>query len=151
MCSIMIKIDFSLLYFKERWNLCFSFLWVHLMNSTKWETLHYQGRLWVWKVLLILSMSLHAWYYLLIGAMPSRKICDYIRTVMFWFSEKKQNFSYFFIYILFSSAVKMVNQLLAGVHIAASAEAMAIGARLGLNTRKLFDFITNSGGTSWYV
>lgn len=47
------------------------------------------------------------------------------------------------------SAVKMVNQLLAGVHIAASAEAMAIGARLGLNTRKLFDFITNSGGTSW--
>lgn len=47
------------------------------------------------------------------------------------------------------SAVKMVNQLLAGVHIASAAEAMAFGARLGLNTRLLFDVITNSGGTSW--
>ncbi|KAI4351042.1 hypothetical protein L6164_005430 [Bauhinia variegata] len=47
------------------------------------------------------------------------------------------------------SGIKMVNQLLAGVHIASSAEAMAFGARLGLNTRLLFDFITNSGGTSW--
>ncbi|GAV82289.1 NAD_binding_2 domain-containing protein, partial [Cephalotus follicularis] len=49
------------------------------------------------------------------------------------------------------SAVKMVNQLLAGVHIASAAEAMAFAARLGLNTRMLFDFITNSTGTSWYV
>ncbi|KAJ0105252.1 hypothetical protein Patl1_19593 [Pistacia atlantica] len=47
------------------------------------------------------------------------------------------------------SGVKMVNQLLAGVHIASTAEAMAFGARLGLNTRVLFDIISNSGGTSW--
>ncbi|KAK9277890.1 hypothetical protein L1049_027447 [Liquidambar formosana] len=47
------------------------------------------------------------------------------------------------------SAVKMVNQLLAGVHIASAAEAMAFGARLGLNTRMLFDVIRHSGGTSW--
>ncbi|XP_043699909.1 uncharacterized protein LOC122650571 [Telopea speciosissima] len=47
------------------------------------------------------------------------------------------------------SSVKMVNQLLAGVHIASAAEAMAFGARMGLNTRILFDVITNSGGTSW--
>ncbi|KDP25980.1 hypothetical protein JCGZ_22710 [Jatropha curcas] len=47
------------------------------------------------------------------------------------------------------SGVKMVNQLLAGVHIASAAEAMAFGARLGLNTRILFDFIVNSEGTSW--
>ncbi|KAF8398972.1 hypothetical protein HHK36_014837 [Tetracentron sinense] len=47
------------------------------------------------------------------------------------------------------SSVKMVNQLLAGVHIASAAEAMAFGARLGLNTRTLFEVITNSGGTSW--
>jgi 3-hydroxyisobutyrate dehydrogenase-like beta-hydroxyacid dehydrogenase len=53
--------------------------------------------------------------------------------------------------ILFSSGIKMVNQLLAGVHIASGAEAMAFGARLGINTRMLFDFITNSRGTSWYV
>ena len=45
----------------------------------------------------------------------------------------------------------MVNQLLAGVHIASGAEAMAFGARLGINTRMLFDVITNSGGTSWYA
>ncbi|KAK2981171.1 hypothetical protein RJ640_002322 [Escallonia rubra] len=47
------------------------------------------------------------------------------------------------------SGVKMINQLLAGVHIASSAEAMAFGARLGLNTRVLSDAITNSEGTSW--
>ncbi|EYU40112.1 hypothetical protein MIMGU_mgv1a000277mg [Erythranthe guttata] len=47
------------------------------------------------------------------------------------------------------SGVKMVNQLLAGVHIASAAEAMAFGARLGLNTRLLFDVIKNSAGTSW--
>lgn len=45
----------------------------------------------------------------------------------------------------------MINQLLAGVHIAAAAEAIAFAARLGLNTRSLFNFITISGGTSWYV
>ena len=45
----------------------------------------------------------------------------------------------------------MVNQLLAGVHIASGAEAMAFGARLGLNTRILFDVILNSQGTSWYI
>ncbi|KAB5524567.1 hypothetical protein DKX38_022316 [Salix brachista] len=43
----------------------------------------------------------------------------------------------------------MINQLLAGVHIASWAEAMALGARLGLNTRMLFDLVKNSGGTSW--
>ncbi|CAM6127619.1 unnamed protein product [Calypogeia fissa] len=47
------------------------------------------------------------------------------------------------------SSVKMVNQLLAGVHIAASAEAMALGARLGLETRSLYEFIMNSDGSSW--
>jgi len=45
----------------------------------------------------------------------------------------------------------MINQLLAGVHIASAAEAIAFAARLGLNTRLLFDFIAISGGTSWYV
>ncbi|WVZ15797.1 hypothetical protein V8G54_013363 [Vigna mungo] len=47
------------------------------------------------------------------------------------------------------SGIKMINQLLAGVHIAAAAEAIAFAARLGLNTRPLFNFITISGGTSW--
>lgn len=47
------------------------------------------------------------------------------------------------------SGVKMVNQLLAGVHIASAAEAMAFGARIGLSTRLLFDVIARSRGTSW--
>ncbi|KAG4400652.1 hypothetical protein GLYMA_07G103000v4 [Glycine max] len=47
------------------------------------------------------------------------------------------------------SGVKMINQLLAGVQIASAAEAIAFAARLGLNTRLLFDFIATSGGTSW--
>lgn len=48
-----------------------------------------------------------------------------------------------------ASSVKLINQLLAGVHIAAAAEAMAFGARLGLDTRKLFDIIKTAAGWSW--
>ncbi|MGC9271512.1 L-threonate dehydrogenase [Acidiphilium sp.] len=44
---------------------------------------------------------------------------------------------------------KMVNQLLAGVHIAAACEAIAFGAALGLDLRKLYDVITGSAGNSW--
>ncbi|KAK1302075.1 hypothetical protein QJS10_CPB12g01567 [Acorus calamus] len=47
------------------------------------------------------------------------------------------------------SFVKMVNQMLAGVHIASAAEAMAFGARLDLNSRILFEVILQSGGASW--
>eukprot|EP00192_Tetraselmis_astigmatica_P002253 CAMPEP_0117650246 /NCGR_PEP_ID=MMETSP0804-20121206/1438_1 /TAXON_ID=1074897 /ORGANISM="Tetraselmis astigmatica, Strain CCMP880" /LENGTH=1058 /DNA_ID=CAMNT_0005456107 /DNA_START=50 /DNA_END=3226 /DNA_ORIENTATION=+ len=47
------------------------------------------------------------------------------------------------------SNVKMVNQLLAGVHIAAAAEAMALGARAGLDTRQLFEVISAAAGSSW--
>jgi 3-hydroxyisobutyrate dehydrogenase len=47
------------------------------------------------------------------------------------------------------STVKMVNQLLAGVHIAAAAEAIALGARAGVNPRLLFEIISNSAGNSW--
>ncbi|KAK9115237.1 hypothetical protein Syun_022034 [Stephania yunnanensis] len=49
------------------------------------------------------------------------------------------------------SSMKMVNQLLAGVHIASAAEAMAFGARLGLNTRMLFEVIMNSEGASCFL
>ncbi|XP_010693952.2 uncharacterized protein LOC104906826 isoform X1 [Beta vulgaris subsp. vulgaris] len=49
------------------------------------------------------------------------------------------------------SCVKMVNQLLAGVHIASAAEALAFGARLGLHTRNLFQILTTTSGTSWML
>jgi 3-hydroxyisobutyrate dehydrogenase len=47
------------------------------------------------------------------------------------------------------SAVKTVNQLLAGAHIALAAEAMAFGAKAGVDTQVLFDVISNSAGNSW--
>lgn len=53
-------------------------------------------------------------------------------------------------FILFSS-VKMVNQLLAGVHIASAAEAMAFAARLNLRTRRVFEIMQHARGYSWYI
>ena len=47
------------------------------------------------------------------------------------------------------STVKTVNQLLAGVHIAAAAEAMAFGARAGADPKALYDVICGSAGASW--
>ena len=47
------------------------------------------------------------------------------------------------------STVKMVNQHLAGVHIAAACEAMALGLRAGADGRQLYEVICNSAGMSW--
>jgi len=47
------------------------------------------------------------------------------------------------------AAFKMINQLLAGVHIAAASEAIAFAARQGLDIRKVYDVITASAGNSW--
>ncbi|SMG57980.1 L-threonate dehydrogenase [Paraburkholderia susongensis] len=47
------------------------------------------------------------------------------------------------------SKVKIINQLLAGVHIAAAAEAMALGLREGVDPGALYDVITHSAGNSW--
>jgi 3-hydroxyisobutyrate dehydrogenase-like beta-hydroxyacid dehydrogenase len=48
-----------------------------------------------------------------------------------------------------ASNVKMVNQLLAGVHIAAASEAIGLAVRMGLNTRRVYDIIVNAAGNSW--
>lgn len=47
------------------------------------------------------------------------------------------------------SSVKMVNQLLAGVHIVAACEAMALGTRAGADPATLYEVISNSAGNSW--
>ncbi|MFM7697982.1 MAG: L-threonate dehydrogenase [Limnohabitans sp.] len=47
------------------------------------------------------------------------------------------------------SKVKIINQLLAGVHIAAAAEAMALGLREGVDPNALYEVITHSAGNSW--
>ena len=47
------------------------------------------------------------------------------------------------------SKVKIINQLLAGVHIAAAAEAMALGLREGVDAAAIYEVITHSAGNSW--
>lgn len=47
------------------------------------------------------------------------------------------------------STVKMVNQHLAGVHIAAACEAIALGMKAGADPRQLYEVICNSAGMSW--
>lgn len=48
-----------------------------------------------------------------------------------------------------ASSVKLINQLLAGVHIVAAAEAMAFAARLDLDTQLVFDIFKTSSAWSW--
>jgi L-threonate 2-dehydrogenase len=47
------------------------------------------------------------------------------------------------------AAFKMVNQLLAGVHIAAACEAIAFAKREGLDLNRVYEVITQSAGNSW--
>ncbi|AZO09639.1 NAD(P)-dependent oxidoreductase [Mesorhizobium sp. M3A.F.Ca.ET.080.04.2.1] len=47
------------------------------------------------------------------------------------------------------AAFKMINQLLAGVHIAAACEAISLAAKLGLDLDKVYEVITGSAGNSW--
>lgn len=47
------------------------------------------------------------------------------------------------------AAFKMINQLLAGVHIAAACEAITFAAKQGLDLDKVYEVITASAGTSW--
>jgi len=45
--------------------------------------------------------------------------------------------------------MKLVNNMLAGVNLAGSCEAMALGIRLGLDPRRVFDVVCASSGGSW--
>ncbi len=47
------------------------------------------------------------------------------------------------------SKTKIVNNMLAGTQLVAAAEAITLGAQLGLNLDTLFDVICNSSGASW--
>ena len=48
-----------------------------------------------------------------------------------------------------AAKAKLVNNLLAGINLAAGAEALALGMRLGLEPQKIFDIVTASSGNSW--
>ena len=45
--------------------------------------------------------------------------------------------------------LKLVAQAMAGVHLAAAAEAMALGAKVGLDTTQLQEIIATAAGSSW--
>ena len=47
------------------------------------------------------------------------------------------------------AAFKIVNQLLAGVHIAAACEAMTFAAAMGLDLARVYEVISASAGSSW--
>ena len=47
------------------------------------------------------------------------------------------------------ATVKVIHQLLAGVHIAVGAEAMALAARAGIPLDTMYDVVTNAAGNSW--
>lgn len=47
------------------------------------------------------------------------------------------------------ATVKIIHQLLAGVHIAAAAEAMALAARAGIPLATMYEVVTNAAGNSW--
>ncbi|KAL2204816.1 hypothetical protein CC79DRAFT_1399044 [Sarocladium strictum] len=48
-----------------------------------------------------------------------------------------------------ASSAKLINQLLAGVHIATAAESLAFASRLGLDTRQVYDIFNESAAWSW--
>lgn len=47
------------------------------------------------------------------------------------------------------SKLRLVRQVMAGVHLAAAAEAMSLGAKVGLDTKQLFEIISTAAGSSW--
>src|SRR5438445_5327653 len=47
------------------------------------------------------------------------------------------------------ASVKMINQHLAGIHIAAACEAMVLASKLGLDLSAVYEVITASAGNSW--
>lgn len=47
------------------------------------------------------------------------------------------------------ATMKLVNQVLAGIHIAAAAEALALGAKAGIDPNRIYEVISNSAGSSW--
>ena len=47
------------------------------------------------------------------------------------------------------SMVKMVHQLLAGIHICAAAEVLALAAKAGLNVKQVYEIVNDASGASW--
>lgn len=49
------------------------------------------------------------------------------------------------------SKIKMVNELLEGIHLVASMEAILLGTQAGIHPWILYDIISNAAGSSWWL
>ena len=45
--------------------------------------------------------------------------------------------------------MKMINQLLVGIHIVSAAEAISLSKKVGLDTQIVYEVISHSVGNSW--
>jgi 3-hydroxyisobutyrate dehydrogenase-like beta-hydroxyacid dehydrogenase len=60
------------------------------------------------------------------------------------------NLSYYHIFSSFCcSKIKMVNELLEGIHFIASVEAISLGVKAGIHPWIIYDIISNAAGNSW--
>jgi 3-hydroxyisobutyrate dehydrogenase len=87
------------------------------------------------------------------GAMSMMLACDQALRVRFEPVLREMAGTLFYVGEKVGDAArtKLVNNLLAGINLVAGAEALALGARLGLDKRALFEVIKASSGASWIV
>lgn len=69
----------------------------------------------------------------------ARPVFDYMAHDVFHISERIGD----------GARVNLVNNMLAGIHLVATAEALALGAKLGLDLAMVFDVVRHSSGQSW--
>lgn len=71
-----------------------------------------------------------------------------IRNFMLLFDVKYFIFLYSS-FLSYCSKIKMVNELLQGIHVVASMEAISLGAKAGIHPWMIYDIISNAAGNSW--
>ena len=78
----------------------------------------------------------------------SQKACEVAKPILDCTSETVFEFGE---YVGSGSAMKAVNQMLAGVHIAAMAEAITFGITQGIDPKRFLEVISKCAGTSWML
>ena len=54
-------------------------------------------------------------------------------------------------FLSYCSKIKMVNELLEGIHFVTSMEAISLGTKAGIHPWMIYDIISNAAGNSWLV
>lgn len=58
---------------------------------------------------------------------------------------------YLLVFFFHGSKIKLVNDLLEGIHLVASVEAISLGVKAGIHPWIIYDIISNAAGNSWCV